>query len=88
MLSAIRRAAIASLRRFVAVLRQHVDNDWRRTLHDIRWDAGVPASWFRGRNPELATEVFEHLWCLGGVLATVNADPHTGARTMAFNLTV
>jgi hypothetical protein len=84
----VAQSAASIQRRFVAVLRQHVDNDWRRTLHDIRWDAGVPASWFRGRNPELATEVFEHLWCLGGVLATVNADPHTGARTMAFNLTV
>jgi hypothetical protein len=74
--------------RFVAVLRQHVENDWHRTLHDIRWNAGVPASWFRGRSPGLAVEDFEHLWCLGGVIAAVSVDPQTGAKVMVFNLTV
>jgi hypothetical protein len=57
-------------------------------LHDIRWNAGVPASWFRGRSPELEVEDFEHLWCLGGVIAAVRADPQTGAKVIDFNLTV
>ena len=31
--------------RFVAELQQQVSNDWARTKHDIRFNAGVPASW-------------------------------------------
>ena len=48
------RAAVSAAgvrHRFVAVLRQQVENDWQRTLHDIRWNAGVPASWFRDAAP-------------------------------------
>ena len=42
---------------FLAALRQQVENDWQRTMHDIRWNAGVPASWFRGRAPALRLQI-------------------------------
>jgi len=74
--------------RFVAVLRQQVENDWQRTMHDIRWNAGVPASWFRGRSPELELADFKQLWCVGGKIAAVTADPQTGAAVMEFRMTV
>ena len=74
--------------RFVAVLRQQVQNDWQRTLQDIRWNAGVPASWFRGRSPELELEDFEHLWCVSDVIARVSQDPQTRAAQMNFRLSV
>ena len=74
--------------RFVAVLRQQVENDWQRTLHDIRWIAGVPASWFRGRSPELEVADFKQLWCIDGVIAAVTTDPQTGAAALDFRLTV
>jgi hypothetical protein len=85
------RAALSAVgvqQRFVAVLRQQVENDWQRTLHDIRWNAGVPASWFKGRSPELEVDDFEHLWCLGGVIAAVGVDPQTGAKALDFRLAV
>ena len=66
---------------FLAELRQQVANDWQRTLHDIRWNAGVPASWFRGRSPELEIAEFKQLWCVGGVIAGVTATP-AGAAAM------
>jgi hypothetical protein len=80
------QSAAAVKHRFVAVLRQQIQNDWQRTLHDIRWNAGVPASWFRGRSPESAIEDFEHLWCAGGVLASVSRDPQTGSARLMFRL--
>ena len=65
---------------FLAVLRQQVENDWQRTMHDIRWNAGVPASWFRGRSPELEVADFKQLWCVGGVIAAVTAIPRRELR--------
>ena len=41
------QSAASIKHRFVAVLQQQVSNDWARTKHDIRFNAGVPASWFR-----------------------------------------
>jgi hypothetical protein len=82
------QSAASIKHRFVAVLRQQVQNDWQRTLQDIRWTAGVPASWFRGRSLELDLEDFEHLWCVSGVLARVSQDPQTGAARMNFRLSV
>ena len=82
------QSAASIKHRFVAVLRQQVQNDWQRTLQDIRWNAGVPASWFRGRSPELELEDFEHLWCVSDVIARVSQDPQTGAAQMNFRLSV
>lgn len=81
-------SAASIQQRFLSVLRQQVENDWQRTLHDIRWNAGVPASWFRGRSPELEVADFKQLWCVGGVIAAVTADPQTGAAAMEFRMTV
>ena len=82
------QSAAGIQQQFLAVLRQQVENDWQRTLHDIRWNAGVPASWFRGRSPELEVADFKQLWCVGGVIAAVTADPQTGAAAMEFRMTV
>ena len=82
------RSADAIKHRFVGIVHQQVTNDWHRTKHDIRWHAGVPASWFRGLSPELKVADFKALWCVGGVIATVGADPLTGVATHSFHLTV
>ena len=82
------RSADAIKHRFVGIVHQQVRNDWHRTKHDIRWHAGVPASWFRGLSPELKVADFKALWCVGGVIATVGADPLTGVATHSFHLTV
>ena len=72
----------------MAVLQQQVSNDWERTKHDIRFNAGVPASWFRGGTPEMAVEGFEEFWCVNGVIAVVEGDEALGALEMSFRLTV
>jgi hypothetical protein len=79
-------SADAIKHRFVAIVKQQVLNDWRRTKHDIRWHAGVPASWFRGLSPELEIADFKALWCAGGVIAMVGTL--TGAAAHAFCLRV
>lgn len=58
------QAAAGIQHRFVAELRQQVENDWQRTLHDIRWNAGAPASWFRGRSAGLEIADFKQLCVL------------------------
>ena len=82
------KSGAAIKHRFVAVVQQQVSSDWQRTKQDIRWQAGVPASWFRGRSPELEIAEFEALWCVGGAIATVCSDSQTGAASMSFTLTV
>jgi hypothetical protein len=79
-------SADAIKHRFVAVVKQQVLNDWQRTKRDIRWHAGVPASWFHGLSPELEIADFKALWCVGGVIAVVGAAPLTGEATHAFCL--
>jgi hypothetical protein len=74
--------------RFVAVLQQQVVNDWERTKHDIRFNAGVPASWFRGGSPGLSVGGFEEFWCVGGVIAVVEGGGSSGAADLSFRLTV
>ena len=78
--------AAAIKQRFVAVLKQHVSNDWQRTLQDIRWNAGVPASWFRGRSPELDIVDFDLMWCVHSVIATWGPDAETGVARLEFRL--
>ena len=82
------QSAASIKHRFVAQLRQQVSNDWERTKHDIRFNAGVPASWFRGGSPEMAVEGFEEFWCVNGVIAVVEGDESSGAAEMSFRLTV
>jgi hypothetical protein len=81
-------SADAIKHRFVAVVKQQVLNDWQRTKHDIRWHAGVPASWFCGLSPELEIADFKALWCAGGVIAMVGTATLTGAAAHAFCLRV
>ena len=48
--------------RFLAVLQQHMQQDWVRTQGDIRLDSGVPLSWLRGRSPVMSRRKFEQKW--------------------------
>lgn len=73
--------------RFVKSLQQQVTRDWQRVMTDIRWEAGVPASWFRGRDPQLEQEEFKAKWCVRGVIATGGAHPVHGAAALTFHLT-
>jgi hypothetical protein len=82
------QSAASIKHRFVAVLQQQVSNDWERTKHDIRFNAGVPASWFRGGTPAMAVEGFEEFWCVNGVIAVVEGSESSGAAEMSFRLTV
>ena len=56
---------------FVRALRRQVELDWRRAQADVRWGAGMPFAWFRGRNPCISEEKFKAWWCCKGVIATV-----------------
>jgi hypothetical protein len=48
--------------RFLAVLQQHMRQEWVRTQGDIRLDSGVPLSWLRGRSPVMSRRKFEKKW--------------------------
>lgn len=74
-------AAKAVVSRFIAVLRRQVQADWQRVQADIRWRAGVPFTWFRGRDPNMDPDDFAKRWCVNGVIATT-------AGGLAFNLTL
>lgn len=74
-------AAKAVVSRFIAVLRRQVEADWQRVQADIRWRAGVPFTWFRGRDPNLDLDDFAKRWCVNGVIATI-------AGGLTFNLTL
>ena len=78
-------AAVVSC--FVQRLQQQVSRDWRRVTTDIRWNAGVPASWFRGRDPQLSLEEFKRKWCVGGVVARV-VEGQADSCEMEFRLRV
>ena len=54
---------------------------------DVRWSAGVPASWFRGRDPQMTLEEFKAKWCVGNVIASVD-DSQQGSTVVAFRLSV
>lgn len=63
--------AQAVVSRFVTALQQQVNRDWQRVMTDIRYTAGVPASWFRGRNPAMEVHAFKQKWCVNSVIASV-----------------
>lgn len=78
--------APAVVSRFVAVLRQHVCSDWQRVVGDIRWGTGMPAGWFRGRDPRLSREAFAHKWCVRGVIAALPSGG-VSSQQLVFRLT-
>lgn len=82
--------AQAVVSRFVAVLRRQVCSDWQRVVSDIRWGNGLPAGWFRGRDPRLSREAFARKWCVRGVVASlppVGGDSGQPQPAMVFKLT-
>jgi hypothetical protein len=58
--------------RFLAVLQQHMQQDWVRTVGDIRVGSGVPVSWLRGRSPVMSRDRFNSKWQAEGVLYVVD----------------
>eukprot|EP00775_Hariotina_reticulata_P015263 gene15263-biopygen2822 len=39
--------------RFVAAVTHQATLEWQRVCSDIRWNTGLPFSWFRGRDPSI-----------------------------------
>ncbi len=69
------RSAVISA--FVREIRGLILQDWATVEGDVRTMAGVPPSWFRGRNPATTLPQFLEAWCVQGVLARV--QPVAGA---------
>lgn len=57
---------------FVREVRALILQDWACVVGDVRRMAGVPPSWFRGRDPGVSLEGFKREWCARGVLASVS----------------
>ena len=64
-----RSAVIAA---FVREVRGLIWQDWATVEGDVRTMAGVPPSWFRGRDPTTTLAQFRVAWCVRGVLARVS----------------
>ena len=73
--------AAAFVREVTTLIRQ----DWACVEGDVRTAAGVPPSWFRGREPIIPVAKFTREWCVGGVLAAVIVEPG-GRRRMEVRL--
>jgi hypothetical protein len=69
-----RSAVIAA---FVREVRGLICQDWATVEGDVRTMAGVPPSWFKGRNPATTLEQFHGAWCTREVLA--HTHPMAGA---------
>ena len=69
-----RSAAIAA---FVREVRGLIRQDWATVEGDVRTMAGVPPSWFTGRDPTTTLAQFQEAWCVSGLLASV--QPMAGA---------
>jgi hypothetical protein len=63
-----RSAVVAA---FVREVRGLIRQDWATVEGDVRLMAGVPPSWFRGRDPTTTLAQFQVAWCARGVLAHV-----------------
>lgn len=75
---------------FVREVRGLIHQDWATVEGDVRTMAGVPPSWFRGRDPTTTLAQFQEAWCAGGVLASVSlAAPQPSPRyALTVHLTV
>eukprot|EP00775_Hariotina_reticulata_P002810 gene2810-biopygen4428 len=66
--------------RFVAAVKHQAALEWQRVCSDIRWNTGLPFSWFRGRDPCIQAAAFRDKWCTRGVVASwqppTAASPH------------
>eukprot|EP00775_Hariotina_reticulata_P013824 gene13824-biopygen15749 len=56
--------------RFVAAVKHQAALEWQRVCSDIRWNTGLPFSWFRGRDPSIQAAAFRDKWCIRGVVAS------------------
>eukprot|EP00775_Hariotina_reticulata_P015055 gene15055-biopygen949 len=56
--------------RFVAAVKHQAALDWQRVCSDIRWNTGLPFSWFKGRDPSIQAAAFRDKWCTRGVVAS------------------
>eukprot|EP00775_Hariotina_reticulata_P001284 gene1284-biopygen2553 len=56
--------------RFMAVVKHQAALEWQRVCSDIRWNTGLPFSWFRGRDPSIQEAAFRDKWCTRGVVAS------------------
>jgi hypothetical protein len=65
----------AVVARFVADVRKRIGRDWLQLAGDVRQQAGVSPTWFRGRQPGLDLEAFRSRWCWRGLLAVVHQPP-------------
>jgi hypothetical protein len=72
---------------FVREVKALIWQDWARVVGDVRTMAGVPPSWFRGRDPTTTRAQFEKAWCAGGVLASVQQQQQ-GGLSLVVGLTV
>jgi hypothetical protein len=84
---AFTRSAVVAA--FVREIRGLICQDWATVEGDVRTMAGVPPSWFRGRDPTTTLAQFQEAWCVRGVLASVGLPPQQGNRyALAVSLTV
>jgi hypothetical protein len=74
----------------VREVRGLIHQDWATVEGDVRTMAGVPPSWFRGRDPTTTLEQFREAWCVRGVLAGVTlVSPEPSPRyALTVSLTV
>lgn len=82
-----RSAVIAA---FVREVRGLIFQDWATVAGDVRLMAGVPPSWFRGRDPTTTLAQFQVAWCARGVLAQVvqQAGEHAAPPILTVGLSV
>jgi hypothetical protein len=70
-------------------MRGLIYQDWAAVEGDVRTMAGVPPSWFRGRDPTTTLAQFQEAWCVRGVLASVSLPAGQGHRyALVVGLTV
>eukprot|EP00775_Hariotina_reticulata_P006283 gene6283-biopygen8097 len=56
--------------RFVAAVKHQAALEWQRVCSDIRWNTGLPFSWFTGRDPSIQAAAVRDKWCTRGVVAS------------------
>ena len=63
--------AAAAVSRIVDFLQTSIERDWLRASMDVRLLSELPADYFRGRDPQLATEDFAARWTPNSVLCSI-----------------